>query len=156
MAPIEAFCKFCSSQWGRMIDFLAIMKKSTIMAPMRAPDETDALEVSRKKDGLPLPAPVERAIQKLGNDLSLARRRRRLSQASLAERIGASLNTVKRMEHGDHRVPLHFIARTLHVFGDIDRLAQLLDSGADEIGLMLMDEQLPKRIRARKTTGGAL
>ena len=103
-----------------------------------------------------MPAPVERAIQKLGHDLSLARRRRHISQASLAERIGASLNTVKRMEKGDPRVPLHFIARTLHVFGDIQRLHQLLDTGEDQIGLMLMDEQLPKRIRSRKTTGGAL
>lgn len=106
--------------------------------------------------GLPLPTPVERAIRKLGQDLSLARRRRRISQASLAERIGASLNTVKRMEKGDPRVPLHFIARTLHVFGDIQRLAQLLDTGEDQIGLVLMDEQVPKRIRSRKAAGGAL
>jgi hypothetical protein len=32
----------------------------------------------------------------------------------------------------------------------------LLDTGQDQIGLVLMDEQLPKRIRARKTQGGAL
>jgi transcriptional regulator with XRE-family HTH domain len=107
-------------------------------------------------DKVPLPPPVSRAIEKLGTDLSLARRRRHISQASLAERIGASLNTVKRMEKGDPRVPLHFIARTLHVFGDIEKLARLLDTGEDEIGLVLMDEQLPKRIRARKTPGGAL
>ena len=107
-------------------------------------------------DKVPLPPPVSRAIEKLGTDLSLARRRRHISQASLAERIGASLNTVKRMEKGDPRVPLHFVARTLHVFGDIEKLARLLDTGEDEIGLVLMDERLPKRIRARKTPGGAL
>jgi transcriptional regulator with XRE-family HTH domain len=109
-----------------------------------------------KEREAPLPLPVSRAIGKLGADLSLARRRRHISQASLAERIGASLNTVKRMEKGDPRVPLHFVARTLHVFGEIQKLAQLLDTGEDEIGLVLMDEQLPKRIRARKTPGGAL
>ena len=111
---------------------------------------------SYKAASLPMPAPVERALQKLGQDLSLARRRRHISQASLAERIGASLNTVKRMEKGDHRVQLHFIARTLHVFGDIQRLAQLLDTGEDQIGLVLMDEQVPKRIRSRKVERGAL
>ena len=100
--------------------------------------------------------PAQRAIEKLGADLSLARRRRRISQASLAERIGASLNTVKRMEKGDPRVPLHFLARMLHVFGELDKLVQLMDTGEDPIGLMLMDEQLPKRIRQRKTQGGAL
>ena len=111
---------------------------------------------SLNSNKLPVPLPVERAIQKLGADISLTRRRRHISQASLAERIGASLNTVKRMEKGDPRVPLHFVARTLHVFGDIERLSQLLDTGQDQIGLVLMDAQLPKRIRARRTPGGGL
>ena len=97
---------------------------------------------------------VQRAIEKLGGDLALARRRRRISQLSMAERIGASVSTVKRMESGDIRVPIHFIARALHVFGEIARLSQLLDTGEDAIGLSLMDEQLPRRIRARKRTPG--
>ena len=67
----------------------------------------------------PLPLPVERAIRKLGNDIALARRRRRISQASLAERMEASVSTVRRMENGDVRVPIHFFARALHVFGEI-------------------------------------
>jgi transcriptional regulator with XRE-family HTH domain len=123
---------------------------------MRALISNKESDKSLNNEKLPLPLPVDRAIQKLGLDLSLARRRRHISQASLAERIGASLNTVKRMEKGDRRVPLHFVARTLHVFGDIERLSQLLDTRQDQIGLVLMDDQLPKRIRARKTQGGAL
>lgn len=70
----------------------------------------------------PAPLPVERAIRKPGSDISLARRRRHISQASLAERIGASLSTVRRMEKGD-------------------------------VGLMLMDERLPKRVRSRPGSG---
>ena len=96
---------------------------------------------------LPLPTPVERAIRKLGSDLSLARRRRHFSQQSLAQRIGASLSTVRRMEAGDPRIPLHFVARALHVFGEMARLAALMDTGADDIGLNLMNAQLPQRIR---------
>jgi ribosome-binding protein aMBF1 (putative translation factor) len=111
--------------------------------------------VRRPKSGrLPAPLPVDRAVKKLGFDIALARRRRRISQASLAERIGASLSTVKRMETGDLRIPLHFVARTLHVFGEIQRLSQLLDTGEDPIGLSLMDDQLPRRIRARKPSPG--
>ena len=53
-------------------------------------------------------------------------------------------------------MPLNFLARTLHVFGEIYKLAQLMDTGVDPIGLVLMDAQLPKRIRQRKTPGGAL
>lgn len=109
---------------------------------------------SLKSEKPPAPLPVTRAVEKLGTDLALARRRRHISQASLAERIGASLNTVKRLEKGDLRVPLHFVARTLHVFGEIERLSQLLDTSEDAIGLTLMDAQLPKRIRARKAGAG--
>ncbi len=104
----------------------------------------------------PIPMPVERAIQKLGHDVALARRRRRISQASLAERMGASLSTVRRMEKGDVRVPIHFFARALHVFGEIKALENLLDTSNDEIGLSLMDEHLPKRVRSTSgsTSGG--
>ncbi len=104
----------------------------------------------------PLPLLVERAILKLGSDISLARRRRHLSQASLAERMGASLSTIRRMEKGDTRVPIHFFARALHVFGEIQALENLLDTAKDDIGLTLMDEQLPKRVRRKPGATGAL
>ncbi len=104
----------------------------------------------------PLPLPVERAIIKLGSDISLARRRRHISQASLAERMGASLSTVRRMEKGDARIPIHFFARALHVFGEIRALEQLLDTQNDEIGLTLMDERLPKRVHNKAGISGAL
>ena len=104
----------------------------------------------------PIPLPIERAIRKLGGDISLARRRRHISQASLAERMDASVSTVRRMEKGDVRVPIHFFARALHVFGEIKALEDLLDTPNDDIGLTLMDEQLPKRVRSKTGTSGAL
>jgi len=102
-----------------------------------------------------LSLPVARALAKLGADISLARRRRRISQASLAERMGASLSTVRRMEKGDARIPIHFIARALHIFGEIKSLEHLLDTANDDIGLILMDEQLPKRVRSKKRDGAS-
>lgn len=95
-------------------------------------------------------------MSKLGSDISLARRRRHISQASLAERMGASLSTVRRMEKGDLRVPIHFFARAFHVFGEIRKFENLLDSPNDEIGLTLMDEQVPKRVRVRSGETGAI
>jgi transcriptional regulator with XRE-family HTH domain len=99
-----------------------------------------------------LPLPVERAIRKLGADIALARRRRHISQESLAERMGASLSTVRRMEKGDVRVPIHFFGRALHVFGEIQAMEHLLDTASDDLGLTLMDERLPKRVRSSKRT----
>ena len=107
---------------------------------------------------MPISLPIERALTKLGQDIALARRRRRISQASLAERIGASLSTVRRMEKGSASTHLLFIARAMHVFQELPRLANLLDTPHDEIGLTLMDEQLPQRIRTSKPkpSSGAL
>lgn len=96
---------------------------------------------------------VARAIAHLGEDVSRARRRRRLSRASLAERSGVSEATLKRLEKGDGSVALANFARALHVLGELSRLEKLLDSGTDELGLALMDEQLPKRVRQRRSSG---
>jgi len=119
-------------------------------------DKPDKHSQQNDKAEIPLPLPVERAIYKLGSDLALARRRRHLSQASLAERMGSSISTVRRMEKGDVRVPIHFFARAMHVFGEIQALAEMLDTARDDIGLTLMDENLPKRIRAKSSSSGAL
>jgi transcriptional regulator with XRE-family HTH domain len=120
-----------------------------IMALMEAINPPKVPEQSRKP-GLPVPAPVSRAIVKLGEDLNRARRRRNLTQQEVAKRIGASLNTVKRLENGDLKIPLHFLARMLFLFGELDRLGTLLDSGQDDIGLTLMDDRLPQRVRPAK------
>jgi transcriptional regulator with XRE-family HTH domain len=102
------------------------------------------------KPDKPLPIPAQRTLKKLGEDINRARRRRGLTQQALAERAGAGLNTIKRLEAGDPRMQLHVLARVLHLFGELGRLSELLDSGQDDIGLALMDEQLPQRVRARK------
>jgi hypothetical protein len=41
----------------------------------------------------------------------------------------------------------------LLVLGAIDKLADLLDRSEDALGLALMDEQLPKRVRRRAGAG---
>jgi transcriptional regulator with XRE-family HTH domain len=104
----------------------------------------------------PVPLPAMRAIARLGQDISRARRRRRISQSSFAERSGFSLATLKRLEAGDSRVGLETVARALYVLGEIGRLERLLDTAEDDVGLALMDAQLPKRIRRSRSKSGAL
>lgn len=99
----------------------------------------------------PLPERVTRALVRLGKDISLARRRRRLSQGSLAERSGVGVNTVRRLEKGTPGGSIEHLARILHVLGELDRLEKLLDTGADEVGLLMMNEALPQRVRARQS-----
>ena len=99
---------------------------------------------------LPFPQPAQRAMTKLGVDLSRSRRRRQLTQVSLAERSGVSHATIKRLESGDARVSLEALARVLYVLGELPRLERLLDTAEDELGLMLMDQALPQRVRPRQ------
>ena len=99
-----------------------------------------------------IPLPVARSLGRLGLALSLARRRRNLTQQDLAERIGTSINTVRRLESGHPGSALQHLVRALQVFGELDKLDQLLDTAHDSIGLILMDEKLPQRIRKSKTT----
>jgi len=113
---------------------------------------------SAKQDAPSVPMPVVRALEKLGHDLSLARRRRMLTQASMAERIQTSVATLRRLEKGDPRISIGVIAQAFLVLGELNKITGLLDTATDEIGLSLMNEQLPQRVRNKKRTvsSGAL
>ncbi len=99
----------------------------------------------------PFSVPGARVLTKLGRDVALARRRRRITQASLAERAGIARKTLGRLEQGDPKVAMEYLARVLEVLGELERLGQLLDTGADEAGLLMMDDALPQRVRARRS-----
>ncbi|KAF1036989.1 MAG: hypothetical protein GAK33_03473 [Burkholderia lata] len=114
--------------------------------------KSDKGSVENHKVERPLPVIVQRTLKKLGGDINRGRRRRGLTQQALAERVGAGLSTIKRLEAGDPRMQLHVLARVLQVFGELDRLSDLLDSAQDDVGLALMDEQLPRRVRTSKKT----
>jgi hypothetical protein len=88
-----------------------------------------------------LPTGVRRVLRKLGQDISAARRRRRLSVALMAERAFISRNTLGRMG---------IYASVLFVLGMADRLGDLADAASDQIGLSLEEERLPRRIRAAR------
>ena len=101
---------------------------------------------------------MTRALVKLGHDLSLARRRRMLTKESMAERIQTSVATLRRLEKGDPRIPIGVIAQAFFVLGDLNKITGMLDTASDNIGLTLMNEQLPQLVRGkhRKPTSGAL
>lgn len=97
-----------------------------------------------------LPTSVRRALRKLGQDISAARRRRRLSVALMAERAFISRNTLGRVEKGDSGVSMGIYASVLFVLGMADRLEDLADAASDQIGLSLEEERLPRRIRTAR------
>lgn len=93
------------------------------------------------------PLPVKRALKKLGQDLCNARKRRRIPMQLAAERASISRATLGKIERGDEGVSLGAYARILFVLGMVGRLAELVDSVSDKLGMELEAENLPKRIR---------
>ena len=102
-----------------------------------------------------LDAQIARALIPLGEDLSLARRRRGIAMQSMAARMGVSLKTLQRLEKGDATVALGTAAKALIVLGELDKLAHLLDTAHDDLGLQLMNQAVRKRIRAPKSARAA-
>lgn len=68
----------------------------------------------------------------------------------LAQRAFVTRKTVARVERGDPTVSIGIYATVLFVLGMHERLASLADASADRMGLILADEQLPKRVRPAK------
>ncbi len=93
---------------------------------------------------------VDRALKALGQNIALARRRRGLSQADLASRMGVSVSTVRRLEDGHSGTALAYLGSALQVFGELEKLHLLLDTPTDSVGLALMDAELPTRVYSKR------
>lgn len=94
-----------------------------------------------------IPLPAAHALRKLGRDLALARRKRAISTADMAERLFVSRDTLWRMERGDPSVALGTLATAAFILQLHDRLANLATPETDALGLSLDEARLPKRIR---------
>lgn len=80
----------------------------------------------------------------LGERLRLARRRRAITAALFAERMGISRETLRRLEKGDPTIAIGTYVRALRVLGldgDLDAVAK-----DDELGRKLQDITLLKKV----------
>lgn len=73
----------------------------------------------------------------------------------MAERLQVSLKTLQRLEKGDPTVAVGTVASAMLVLSELERFTNLLDTAGDDVGLTLMDQNLPKRIRSKKTTSSS-
>lgn len=87
-------------------------------------------------------------MSRLGTALNVARRRRRWSVRSAAERLGMSTATLLRVEKGDPAVALGIYWLGLSVYGYDAVLRQLGDTAVDVEGQQLERGRLAKRGRA--------
>lgn len=99
-----------------------------------------------------LPDPAIKALRKLGQDISDARRRRRITLELIAKRAALSRTTISKIEKGDPTASMGSYASVLFVLGMESRLSDLVDSAHDLIGRRLEDEKLPQRVRVPRST----
>jgi transcriptional regulator with XRE-family HTH domain len=97
-----------------------------------------------------MPLPARAALVRLGRDLAVARRKRRISTADMAARLFVSRDTLWRLERGDPSVAVGTLATAVYVLQLHDRLAALAAPHQDLLGLDLDAAALPRRISRRR------
>ena len=98
--------------------------------------------------GTKLPRKLEQKMQTVGEQIKLARLRRNLSVAQVAERATCSPLTVSRIEKGAPTVAIGIYLRVLYALQLDDDILSLAKD--DELGRVLQDMNLPQRERASK------
>jgi transcriptional regulator with XRE-family HTH domain len=103
-----------------------------------------------RRSAQPLPR-VARLLAELGQNIRLARARRKLSAGLVAERAGMSRPTLRAIERGDPRVTLGALANVLHSLDLVDDLAVV--GRQDVLGRRLEEAELGSRQRVRPSRG---
>lgn len=91
---------------------------------------------------------TERLLEEMGEQIKLARLRRKLSVDLVAERAGVSRASVWAVEKGSPSVAMGIYANILMAIGRDNDLLQIARD--DELGRKLQDLDLPTRKRAPK------
>jgi DNA-binding XRE family transcriptional regulator len=104
-----------------------------------------------------LPPIAESALRQLGENLAIARARRKESQRAWAARIGVSVPTLIRMEKGDPTVSMGVYASALWLMGRIQALPEVA-APAQDLGALERDIRVARRraVRAPESVAGRL
>jgi DNA-binding XRE family transcriptional regulator len=94
-----------------------------------------------------LPLEVATAAQRFGQNIRLARVRRRLNQEELAQACGITRKTLYALEKGAPGASLATAFAVLWKLGLLNTAAGLADPDADEHGKILEAARMPKRVR---------
>ena len=84
---------------------------------------------------------TENILKTMGEQIKMARLRRRLSATLVAERAGISRSTLWKVENGNPSVAIGIYAAVLHALNNMDKdLLKIADD--DELGRKLQDMDL--------------
>ncbi|SRR6266480_2764003 len=94
------------------------------------------------------PAAITELSRQLGANVAFARKRRRITQASLATRAGISRPTLARIEAGEIGVGLDVFLAVLWALGLEGQVRQVASPADDREGVTLEAARLGHRVRA--------
>ena len=103
-----------------------------------------------------LPPRIARSLVKLGRDIEVARKKRRLTISALCERASISAPLYARLAAGAPGTSVGAYAMVLFALGMGTPFDSLMDAAKDDTGLLLEEERLPKRVRHPRNQSGAL
>jgi transcriptional regulator with XRE-family HTH domain len=95
-----------------------------------------------------LPPVAKNALRQLGENIAIARARRKESQRAWAERIGISVPTLIRLEQGDPSVSMAAYASALWLMGRVQSLGEIA-APSNDFGAL---EQDVRKARQRGAT----
>ncbi len=102
-----------------------------------------------------LPPIAEASLRQLGENLAIARSRRKESQRAWAARIGVSVPTLIRMERGDPTVGMGVYASALWLMGRIQALPEVA-APVHDLGALERDVRVARRRAVRAPESVAL
>ena len=97
-----------------------------------------------------LPRAARQALIKLGGDIAVARKKRRISTISMAERAFISRGTLYKAERGDPSVSMGVYATLLALLGLANGLARVADRRNDTLGLDIDEDRLPRKVQPHR------
>jgi transcriptional regulator with XRE-family HTH domain len=100
------------------------------------------------------PYAVEQALKRLGENLRLARTRRKLTIEEVAEKIGTGRRAVMEAEKGKASTALGVYAALLWAYDLLVPLRDLANPATDEQGLTLASAKEKTRVRKSKGLSG--
>jgi transcriptional regulator with XRE-family HTH domain len=85
----------------------------------------------------------------MGDDLTVWRKLRGLTQAQVADRAGIARTTLIRLEGGDGAVSLENVLRVARALGILEAIPRAVDPYESDVGRLRSEERLPQRVRPR-------
>ena len=93
---------------------------------------------------------VRSELLRLGENIAIARKRRRLTQKHLADAASVTPETIRGLEKGKPGISIGTLAMVLLSLGESGRLGEIMTPPTDAIGMVISVHDLPKRVRVKR------